>query len=440
MRQRRSPGLIRQIAIMTTMGWLAVTACSGRPSGQTVYNPVATSDQIAPAGSLEYEILDRLAYTHRYDWRDLPRLARLTVLESIALYESMLADLPRTSIGAGIEGEMSMLWNTAQLFYVSVTPSDVPSLVRSTPLLSDVEEAYGRVDAILRSLPGISQRASLHLNDLARLLRAMNALIDAMEAEAVPAPAPAAPRLDPAALREQARLLVDDLRGAAQALRDTKPGPTSREALIADLDSLIDLVQGFDRVLAAGGDALEALRLVRSRLWPVEARYLLLAGTPELAGRWRSIRRRMNAISDRFDRPRVIALKPATGPAASIDRKLLAQADRAVAALDEFLTKDPSTATAGGSQYQGDLAQLRSRLLLFRQQVAAGEPIGPLTRSLREIEDLNRRLGKRGRAEARIFRGGPRLDPRGLHAPAQAVAKLRELMPKPTDNARTTAP
>ena len=47
--------------------------------------------------------------------------------------------------------------------------------------------------------------------------------------------------------------------------------------------------------------------------------------------------------------------------------------------------------------------------------------------SLREIEDLNRRLGERARVEGRIFRGTPRIDPRGLQAPAQAVEKLREL-------------
>src|SRR4051794_20538822 len=117
MRRRGSSSPIRPIAIVTVAGWLAVAACSGRASGQTVYNPVTTSDQIAPAGSLEYEILDRLAYTHRYDWRDLPRLARLTVLESIALYESMLSDLPQSMIGARIEGEMSVLWNSAEFFY-----------------------------------------------------------------------------------------------------------------------------------------------------------------------------------------------------------------------------------------------------------------------------------------------------------------------------------
>ena len=51
----------------------------------------------------------------------------------------------------------------------------------------------------------------------------------------------------------------------------------------------------------------------------------------------------------------------------------------------------------------------------------------PLTRSLGEIEDLNRRLGERARSESRIFRGNARLDTRGLEAAMQAVAKLREL-------------
>src|ERR1700739_650882 len=120
MRRRGSSGLNRPIAIMAVAGWLAVTACSGGVAGETGYKPVATSDQTAPAGSLEYEILDRLAYTHRYDWRDLPRLARMTVLESIALYESMLSDLPQSLVGARIEGEMSVLWNSAEFFYVSL--------------------------------------------------------------------------------------------------------------------------------------------------------------------------------------------------------------------------------------------------------------------------------------------------------------------------------
>jgi hypothetical protein len=436
MRRRRSSGLIRRMILVAMAGWVAGAASPGVASGQTVYNPVVTGDALAPAGSLEWEILDRLAYTHRYDRQDLPRLARMTVLESIALYESMVNDFPSLMVGAGIEGEMSVLWNSAEYFYVAVTPADVPSLVRSRPLLGDVEAAYARVDAILGGMPVLTQQVALHLRDLSRLLPAMNDLIDAMEADAAaPSSVPAPPALDLAPLREQARRLIDELRGAARVLREGRPAPPGRDALVADLDALSDLVEGFDRLLATGPssrDAVESLRLVRSRLWPIEGRFLQVARTPELLGRWRSIRQRINAISDAFGQSRVIALRPAPRSEARVDRKLLAQADRAVAALDESADiGGPSrAATAAGSSYPEALGQLRAKLLLFRQQVAAGESADILARSLREIEDLNRRLGQRVRAEARIFRGTPRPDPRALHAPAEAVEKLQDLLPK----------
>ena len=93
-----------------------------------------------------------------------------------------------------------------------------------------------------------------------------------------------------------------------------------------------------------------------------------------------------------------------------------------------------------GSAFPELIGRLRGRLLLFRQQVAAGESPAALAAALREIEDLNRRLGERAQAETRIFRGTPRIDPRGLKAPSQAVEKLRELLPTSAGDARTPAP
>src|SRR5262245_40231305 len=132
---------LRAIAILAITGWLV----GGTASGQSYVNPVINEFEIAPAGSVEWDILDRLASMHRYDPRDLFRLSRLTVLESIAMYENLRADLPATLAGARREGEVSALWDSAELFYASVTPSDVPSLIRSRPLLADVEAAYGRL-------------------------------------------------------------------------------------------------------------------------------------------------------------------------------------------------------------------------------------------------------------------------------------------------------
>jgi hypothetical protein len=446
MSRRRSWGRLRSIALFVVMGCLAVEFGPHLAGAQDVANRVINGFEIAPAGSLEWEILDRLAATNQYNPRDLPRLARMTVLESIAMYQNVRADLPQTMIGTRIEGEMSVLWDAAELFYLSATPADAASLVRARPMLASVEAAYQQVDATLGAMPGLSQQAAFHLHDIARLLPIMNALIDAMEADlgvssTVPAPAVS----DAAALREQSRGIVADLGGLIQALRDTKPAPPGRDALIADLDGLIDRLKEFDRMLAArpsGREIIDSLRLVRSRLWPVEGRFLQLPRTPGLAVGWRQIRQRIDAMSDRFGPPRLIAPRPAAGPAVRVDRRLLAQADRAMTALDAFLAGEGSNAAppAEGSTFREELGQLRRRLLLFRQQVAAGELPEALSRSLREIEDLNRRLGDRAQSESRIFRGGVRLDPRGLEATTQAVEKLRGLLPKAVDAARPPTP
>jgi hypothetical protein len=441
MSRRRSWGRLRSIALFAVMGCLAVGFGPDLVRAQGIANSVINGFEIAPAGSLEWEMLDRLAATNQYNPRDLPRLARLTVLESIAMYQNVRADLPQTMIGARIEGEMSVLWDAAELFYLSATPGDASSLVRARPMLATVEAAYEQVDATLGAMPGLSQRAAFHLQDIARLLPVMNALIDATEADlGVPSTMPA-----PSALREQSRRIVDELGGLIRVLRDTQLAPTDRDALIADLDGLIDRLKEFDRMLAAlpsGREIIDSLRLMRTRLWPIEARFLQLARTPGLGARWRQIRQRIDALSDRFGPSRVIVPRPVVRPVVGVDRRLLAQTDRAMAALDAFLAGEGSNLAppADGSAYREELGQLRRRLLLFRQRVAAGESPESLTRSLREIEDLNRRLGERARAESRIYRGAIRLDARGLEATAQAVEKLRGLLPKAMDSARSPTP
>jgi hypothetical protein len=190
---------------------------------------------------------------------------------------------------------------------------------------------------------------------------------------------------------------------------------------------------------ARAADVVEALQLIRNRLWPIQARFLQVARTRGLAGRWLPIRERINGISDRLDRPRIIALNPgkAARPSPGVDRRLLAQADRVIAALDEVSNPPPSNGrvTAGGSQYQEELGQLRRRLILFREHVAAAESVDSLSQSLREIEALNRRIGERARAEARVVRGNARLDTRAIQAATQSVEKLREAMLKAGDAA-----
>ena len=73
-------------------------------AGQDYANSVIAGFEIAPAGSLEAEMLGRLSVTGQYRPEDLPRLARLTVLESIAMYENFAVRLSRDQHGGPDRG------------------------------------------------------------------------------------------------------------------------------------------------------------------------------------------------------------------------------------------------------------------------------------------------------------------------------------------------
>ncbi len=158
MRRARSAIRFDPVTIVALAGWLATGLGCVSASGQTLANGIINSFEIAPAGSLEWEILDRLAVTQQYNPRDLPRLARMTVLESIAMYEDMRVNLRQTMMGAGLEGEMSMLWDSAELFYDAATPGDATSLERARPLLADVEAAYDRLARLWRDCGYVAGR------------------------------------------------------------------------------------------------------------------------------------------------------------------------------------------------------------------------------------------------------------------------------------------
>jgi hypothetical protein len=398
--------------------------------------------EIAPAGSYEWDLLGRLWVTGRYESMDVFRLARLTVLESIAMYQNMRADLSGTMTGARLEGEMSALWDAAEFFYVGAGagPMNFASLTQSRVLVADLGAAYRQVSVSLGSLPGLSPRAADHLQDVSRLLPTMESVLDAIETDVLgtgaPAP-PANPPPDPAALREASRRLIPELQGLIQSVSESNPPPPGRDGLMAGLNGLLDLFQGFDRMLTAepsAGDLVRSLRKVSNHMGSVEVQIVRLAGTPELARRWREFRQRIYALSDDLGLPRVISLVPAAPLAQGVDRKRLAPVDRAVAALDKFLSEavpGQDEATDAGSRFRGDVAQLRRALLQFRQQVAANEPAERLSRSLREIEIMNRRLSDRARSESLISRGVTRLDARGFREPAQALEELHDLMQRP---------
>ncbi|HZW31399.1 MAG TPA: hypothetical protein VFF52_11865 [Isosphaeraceae bacterium] len=415
--------------------------------GQSLANPLIDDFEIAPGGAYEWDLLGRLWVLGNYEPADLARLSRLTVLESIAMYQNMRTDLRLTMIGARLEGEMSALWDAAALFYVGAgEPMDFASVTRSRILMADLGEAYRQVTVTLGTVPGLSLRAAYHLQDISRLLPTMNDVLDAIETDLVGPSAPPAVRTpDLAAVREAVRRLIQDLSALIQRLRAANVAPAERNGVIDDLNGLLDLLRGVDRMLSAEPsfrDLVRALRLIGGRVWPVETRMARLAGGADLSRRWRLVRQGINDLSDEFGLPRVLNLAAATRPAGGVDRNLMAQVDRAIAGLDRFLSAGGAGPAEGaeGSQFRSDAAALRRKLLLFRQYVAANTPAGQLMTLLRDIEAANRQLNNRARFERRIDRGGSRLDTREFQEPAQAVDQLRDLLPRPAANAPRATP
>jgi hypothetical protein len=424
------------VPLLVLGGWLAAGPQIAR--AQNLENGVINSFEISPAGSLEEELLNRLAATQQFQPTDLPWLARLTVLETIAMYQNVRADLRYTSIGARLEGEMSTLWDAAQIFYVNASypPPDLAGLNRSRALLDDVGAAFRQVDATLGSLPGYSERAAFHLADLERMFPVMTAVFNTIDAEVgEPAPAPLGPGPDLVALREGVRLISEGLRNLIRTVDDARPAPADRPSLVADLNGLVELVQGFDRLLSSNPsnqDVVAALRPLRSRVWSVEARIVRTPGASDLTRRWQQVRQGFDALSDDFGLPRVFSLGPADRTLRRVDRILVAQVDRAIAALDEFLAQAGAglRGTEEGSEFEAGVGRLRLNLLLFRQRTVAKESTETLARSLREIEVINQQLSGRANPDGRVVRGISSLKAPGYRRTADAVNTLRGLLPK----------
>lgn len=437
MRRCRTSGRIRTMHLASAFTLLVAWAAAREASAQyanPVINGYENGFQAAPAGSLEWEVIDRLAASHRYSPRDLPWLARMTVLESIAMYEAVRADLPDTLTGRRIEGEMSILWDSAQVLYQSTNYGDPVSLVRARPMLGAVEDAYRRLDSDLGAMPAVSQVAAFHLRDIARVLPVMNNLIDAMETDQGLAPRPAPGPSEVEVLRGLSARLLEELDALIAALGEARPAPQGRDTLLADLESLREQARSFDRSLttaASGRDLVESARALRALVWPLEYRLVARVRDRGLIARWRLARRGVEAIADRLGLARVVAPKAVAQPAATADRRLLAQADRALITVDSMILASPTA--GGGPAYRGELEDWRRKLLEFRRQAATGASNEKLLRTLDEVEDITRRIGVRAKSEVHIYRGGTRLDTRRLQTPSQAVEKMRTLLPRPAD-------
>jgi hypothetical protein len=354
--------------------------------------------------SLETEVLARLSQTGQYQPDDLPRLARLAVLESISMLVNVRADLPNSVAGNQLEEELTALWNDSQAFYefVSTAPSDdAASVARAGALLAVVDAGYRQIQGSLGALPGLSDRAADDMKSLSRLLGDVDSIMGTLESnaanQALPAQQPPA-RSD--TLRGEAQIAANLVVALIGKVAEAGRGRPGRDALITDLTDMLDRLQGFCRLLSLDPPFAEIqadFRENRRQLWRTESRLVHLEWRAGLEPSWRLVRERMNGISDALGLPRVIVPAPSPRPLAAADRTVAAHVDHAVAWLDEFLSQNAASLrkTAAGAQFQTDATRLRHSLLELRRRALASVPTDQLAGSVHEIVRLNENLSER---------------------------------------------
>jgi hypothetical protein len=273
-----------------------------------------SSFQAAGDQSFENQILDRFAQNGRFQPDDLPSLARLVVLESIAMHVDVRTDLAGTTAGNLLEPFVARLSETSELFYESVSAptQDLASSMRSLQLFDSVDVSYRRVDSALGEVPGLSNQAADHLTHLNRLMAVMTPVVRELESSS-PATSPNRPITSNklASLQRQTRSLADDLVRMIATASAPNENRLSQEDAVKDLEGLLVQVQGFEHVLSLRPSTVDlemSLHALRRQFWRVEATIVRPGRPAELWSGWRTLRERMNAISDVFGMPHVIVL------------------------------------------------------------------------------------------------------------------------------------
>jgi hypothetical protein len=427
------------------------------------------SFQTRTGWSLQDEVMYRLAIGQPASG-DLERLSRLTLLQTIAMAATMNADLVAypTPLGVRLEGPVVDMWNAADAFDqsaglpaaefarrsqiaqqlagvqvprafeedVNAPPPDFPGLASSLELLSGVQTAFSGLESDQAALSGASRRVGYHLGEIGGLIPPTTSQMDAVATElGFPIARPEMSQIDLNALRAVLRALRLDLAGVIRQTSEAKEPRPALPSLIDDLNDLVELVQGFDRLVSVQAPAPDLrasfLPVVR-RMRQVEAKALSVDRRITLIRAWRLARDRIHGIAQTFELPRVIAPAAGERPARRQNAGLAARMDRAVAALDAYL--EDMALRAGGpdaaaaSPIQESVNLLRLNLLEYRQHLIAGDSNEQLAPRLRQIEQIYREVSDRAGSRGRVIRAAESPGRLRLDDVAAAIQAQSELL------------
>jgi hypothetical protein len=408
-------------------------ACSVCASAQMIDNPVFGDFEINTAGSLEQDLLDQIRITDRVTAEQFPRLTRLIMLEAYAMHQNVRADLRTSQMGFNLEYQTLALFNSAQDLdaYVRTTAQHEPAgTIELRERFSDILRIYQTIDNSLGQLPGFSPSASRHFSELTQLLSIVNAVI-APSANSGTSTSARDARTDANRLNELAGFLVTELE-RMDLSGETRSAPGSVEPTFRDdQKTLVRMVQGFQRLLAAGPtmpEVVETWRVIRARTWEFERRIQQQSDHLDWRRDWQTARRRFDVISGQLQLPRVIIGSGGSSPVTRIDAAALARADHALEAVAKV--SKVSSPTSGGVRIDPrtveEVRQLDLELWQLRISLLAGLNITRHSRIVREIDTVDRAMTRRSQTTSRsgrIEHAAGEEELRGLH---RAVVSLRD--------------
>jgi hypothetical protein len=429
-RKRSSVNL--RVMLLRAAAALAVLASRAPATAQDI--PARLPSFQAPASNnLESEMMSRISVTGQLEPGDLPRLARLAVLNSISMLVNVRTDLPNSLAGAQLEQELASLWDSSEAFYevVSESPLDAESAAGARYWLEAVGASQQSLQASLGNLPGLSPQAAGNLRSLSRLLVPIDSAIGSIESSLPRPMVEQAPDVD--SLRRQAQLAANDLVSLVGKAGDAGRGRAARDAVITELTDLLERVQTFSRLLAIRPSLKtlhDSYRLVRRQTWRVESRLSRLEWKAGLERPWRDVRDRLAAISTELGLPRVIEIPPVPRTLTIPERAAAAHVDHAVAWLDEFLavSRQSLRMTQVGTGFLTDAVSLRNKLLNLRRRMIAGDPPERLAELLKDIDSANESLSNRAGSLTSNDTAGP-IESR-YRKPAEAVRKIKSVIVK----------
>jgi hypothetical protein len=386
----------------TALSWLGLA--SNAATAQQIQTRLP-GFQAPASDTLESEILSRISVTGQYQPDDLARLSRLAVLESIATSVNIREDLRGSPLGNRLEEQATLLWDASQVFSDTVSSQaiDVDTMTRARDDFAEAKASLGQLEATLGGLSGVSNRAASHLQAVSRLFDASSVAMGAIESN-LPGSGlgPLTEAIDLDALRTHAQNLANELVVLIAKVSDSQSGRAKNQPVLDGLNALASLVRDFARSLVlmpAFTELKQSVRVIRRRLWRLEAAVKASEWPADWQRQWRTVRERANQLSDDFGLPRVIVFAPRDARAAGSDRELIARVDRSIAWVDEYLTamgpelkKNPA-----GARFNQDVAKLRRQLLELRRGAAANEPKARLSQRLGAIEVMNQGLAGRAR-------------------------------------------